>query len=214
MSKTKKLRVLVTGGPTRAYLDDFRFLSNHSTGEVAFHICNGLIRKGIATALVAGPCEAPFSTLKLKKHVPVQTHQQMLAAVLKLCSSFRPDFVIFSAAVLDFEPEKILKGKTSSKSSWTIRLKPTAKIIDQVKKKFPKIKRVGFKLEAGRMDPKKAAAFAQAKATDQDLFALCLNYRADISNGMHRALIWDRNSNLLVNTKREIAERLIKIVCA
>ena len=202
----------MTGGPTRAYLDDFRFLSNHSTGELAFRLCEGLIKKGIATALVSGPCEQPFSTLKLKQHSAVETHRQMLASVLNLCRTFKPDFVIFAAAVLDFEPEKTQKGKTTSRNVWTIRLKPTAKIIDEVRKRFPKIQRVGFKLEAGRMKPKTALAFANSKVREQGLFALCLNYRGDISAQKHKALIWGPRHPVLVNSKKEIVRQLVKII--
>ncbi len=203
------LRVLVTGGPTRAYLDDFRFLTNYSTGELAHHLCDTLIDRGVKTALVSGPCETDFKKLRLAKWKRAETHGEMLKEVLALCRTFKPHVVIFSAAVLDFEPATRAKGKTSSKAEWTIELKPTKKIIDEVRKKFPDIQRIGFKLEAGKMNPKKALALADKKVRETDLWALCLNYRDDVGNGKHKALVYQPEGHTFAKNKRDIAKAIV-----
>ncbi len=210
--KTPPLRVLVTGGPTRAYLDDFRFLTNYSTGELAQHLCAELIGKGVKTALVSGPCPADFKPLKLTKWKPVETHGEMLNEVLSLCRTFKPHFVIFSAAVLDFEPQTRAKGKTSSKAQWTIHLKPTKKIMEEVRKKFPGVQRVGFKLEAGTMNEKKAVAFAEKKMREQDLWTLCLNYRDDVGHGKHKALVYGPEGHTIARNKSAIARAIVKTI--
>ncbi len=208
----KTLRVLITGGPTRAYLDDFRYLSNHSTGEVALHLCQQFIKAGVATSLVSGPCAQPFGDLKLKHWAPVETHREMLAQVLRLCKSWQPHFVVFSAAVLDFEPAKVLKGKVSSKGNWTIKLSPTPKIIEVVRKKFSGIQRVGFKLEPGKFSAKKALTLAQNKAAEGDLWALCVNYHDDVGAKKHAALVWNGSEARIVTTKKDLAAAIVQTV--
>ena len=41
----KKIKILVTGGATKAYLDDIRYISNYSTGELSSIIVSKLIKK-------------------------------------------------------------------------------------------------------------------------------------------------------------------------
>ena len=45
----KKLRCLVTAGPTREYFDSVRFISNPSSGKMGWHIANAAERAGWET---------------------------------------------------------------------------------------------------------------------------------------------------------------------
>ena len=89
-SKPRKLRVLVTAGPTRAYLDSVRFLSNISTGALGYEICKKLIESGVELYLVVGPTLQPFKKLNAKKLIEVETNEQMQCAVLDLCQKYEP----------------------------------------------------------------------------------------------------------------------------
>ena len=53
--KDKKLKALVTTGPTREYLDPIRYISNESSGKQGFEIAEALNRLGIKTTLITGP---------------------------------------------------------------------------------------------------------------------------------------------------------------
>jgi phosphopantothenoylcysteine decarboxylase / phosphopantothenate---cysteine ligase len=189
-SISRRYRVLVTGGPTRAYLDRVRFLSNFSTGELAFELCRRLHKAGMEVALVSGPCCQPFGDLRLKHWSAVETAEEMHARVLELCRDFKPDYAVFAAAVLDFQPVRVGKAKTRSTGRWTLELKPTPKIIDDVGKKFPAIGRVGFKLEWKAQPPKARDRFARRTMKDKGLQALCLNYLSEISGRRHPAYLY------------------------
>ena len=55
---------------------------------------------------------------------------------------------VLSAAVSDFEPTEIRQGKVkTADGDWKLHLRPTAKVIDAVHKKFPALHMVGFKYE-------------------------------------------------------------------
>lgn len=206
-STQSKGRVLLTTGPTRAYIDDVRFLSNISTGELGFKIAETLKKAGFEVAIVAGPTLLNFHSLGLKHCSVVETHTQMKDEVLRLCKVFKPSVAIFSAAVLDFEPAKRHRGKFSSKKAWSIQLKPTPKIIDLVKRRFPKIRRIGFKLEPHERDPKKAYQMAFETLEDRKLDALCFNFLGEITGQMHRAILVSRLGEISeADTKTEIAE--------
>ena len=79
------MKIIVTAGPTREYLDPVRFLSNPSTGKMGFAIAAEAARRGHKVTLVAGP--VALKTPKGVKRVDVVSAREMLAAVLAGCSS-------------------------------------------------------------------------------------------------------------------------------
>jgi phosphopantothenoylcysteine synthetase/decarboxylase len=210
---SRRYRVLVTGGPTRAYLDRVRYLSNYSTGELAFELCESLHKAGADVALVSGPCGQPFGELDLKRWICVETAAEMHTEVLRLCRDFKPDYAVFAAAVLDFQPARVSQGKTSSKGRWTLELKPTPKIIDDVGERFPEVKRVGFKLE---WKPRSAAArdrFARRILKRKGLDALCLNFLSEISGRKHPAYLYaGEDKPVTASTKPQIAKAISRFL--
>ena len=77
--------------------------------------------------------------------IRVQTSKEMNDAVLKLVSDM--DIFISAAAVSDFEFRQKSDKKIDSSSSLFLNLKPTTKIIRQIKQINPDIFLVGFKAE-------------------------------------------------------------------
>ena len=195
--------VLVTGGPTRAYLDDVRYISNYSTGELAYEICSALKRARIPVVAVIGPTSLPFEKLRLKHLARVESLDQMRSEVLNACRKYRPSHGVFSAAVLDFVPAKTAKGKVSSKKrDWVLRLKPAPKIIDEVARKFPRLERIGFKLEWGAV----SSTYGRKILAEKAYHALVLNSLSKIKNGRHPALLVDKDGRTRsAKTKKEIA---------
>jgi phosphopantothenoylcysteine synthetase/decarboxylase len=214
LARSTKLRVLVTGGPTRAYLDRVRFLTNISSGELAFILCRELSRRGIEVALISGPTAQPFEKLKLAHWSSVETADEMHAEVMRLCRTFRPQFAVFTAAVLDFAPVKKLAGKVSSaKKRWNITLRPTPKIIDDVGRRFPGVIRIGFKLEWKRGTAKAMHRFAMRNIEKKGLDALCLNFLSEIGGGRHPAQLITRDGKVhLAKTKAGIARWIARYV--
>lgn len=204
-SKNKKRTVLVTAGPTRAYLDRVRYLSNYSSGWLGYYICKAL-EQHFRVVAVVGPCEAPFKDLEATTVIPVETVDEMYRTVMKVCSVHRPHFAVLAAAVLDFAPKERKSGKVSSKSSWKVELKPTPKIIDELTLKFPSVRKIAFKLEWNKTSLVKLKKFAMANMRDKSADALCLNFLSQIKLKNHPAFLFSRDGKYKkVNTKKEIA---------
>ncbi len=53
------MRILITAGPTREYVDDVRFLSNASSGLMGYSIAASAIERGHEVVLVTGPVDLP-----------------------------------------------------------------------------------------------------------------------------------------------------------
>lgn len=101
------MRILITAGPTREYLDDVRFLSNASSGQMGYAIAASCIEAGHEVVLVSGPVTLePPAGCEL---VPVETTSDLEDA----CLSHFPDCdgVIAAAAVCDYRPKERAKGK-------------------------------------------------------------------------------------------------------
>lgn len=200
--------VLVTAGPTRAYFDRVRYLTNLSTGELGMEICRALSKAGCDVVAVVGPSPLPFEELRIKKLVRVETTGEMRDAVLAAGRKYHPDVAIFSAAVLDFEP-RTAKGKVSShKKSWVVKLRPTPKIIDEAGKKFPAMKRIGFKLEA----TKRSEKFCRDYIRRKKLHGLVYNWVEEIEGHGHRALwVPAQGEPRKLRSKKAIASALTSI---
>ncbi|NHJ31737.1 MAG: bifunctional phosphopantothenoylcysteine decarboxylase/phosphopantothenate--cysteine ligase CoaBC, partial [Asgard group archaeon] len=138
-----KKKVLVTAGPTRIWLDDVRYISNPSTGKMGIEIAVEAANRGADVTLILGPTSLPVYNSNINIEA-IETPQDIVKVIDK---QKKIDIFISAAAIGDYQPEK-QKGKIPSKQeSLTLKFKPTPKIIEHVKQKFPKAKIVGFKAE-------------------------------------------------------------------
>ena len=104
------MRVVVTAGPTREYIDPVRFLSNPSTGKMGFAVARAAAERGWDVTLVAGP--VALKTPKGVKRVDVTSARDMLRAVKDaLADASKDDVFIATAAVADWRPGKCAKSK-------------------------------------------------------------------------------------------------------
>ena len=53
----KKIKCLVTAGPTREYFDPVRFISNPASGKMGWNIARAASEAGWETSLVLGPSQ-------------------------------------------------------------------------------------------------------------------------------------------------------------
>ncbi|HWL09484.1 MAG TPA: phosphopantothenoylcysteine decarboxylase [Planctomicrobium sp.] len=103
------MRVLVTAGPTREYLDDVRYLSNASSGRMGYAIVQAGVQLGWDVVLVSGPVDlAPPVGCEFHS---VMTTAQMRDAAVQLFPAC--DGVIAAAAVCDYKPKERISGKLS-----------------------------------------------------------------------------------------------------
>ena len=97
-TKNKKLKALVTAGPTKEYIDPVRFITNKSSGKQGFEIAKSLIKKGFETTLISGPTKLnPEPGINLIK---VETAEEMFNETK---NNLPVNVAIFLAAVADFK---------------------------------------------------------------------------------------------------------------
>lgn len=102
------LNVLVTAGPTLEPLDPVRFLGNRSSGRMGYALARAASLRGACVTLVSGPVslDPPGGQVAL---VRVTTALDMHRAVLSRLKG--QDVVIMAAAVADYRPRVVSKGK-------------------------------------------------------------------------------------------------------
>jgi phosphopantothenoylcysteine decarboxylase/phosphopantothenate--cysteine ligase len=140
----KKIKILISAGPTREYIDPIRFISNPSSGKMGYLIAEYARKIGFDVILVSGPTYLkPPEDVKLIK---VETAREMQKEILK--NFPHVDLLIMAAAVSDWRPYRKFKNKIKRKKEWLLKLVPNPDILKSVakiKKKNQKI--VGFALE-------------------------------------------------------------------
>ncbi|MBL4883423.1 MAG: phosphopantothenoylcysteine decarboxylase, partial [Planctomycetaceae bacterium] len=103
------MRIIVTAGPTREYLDDVRYISNASSGRMGYAIAQAILDAGHEAILVSGPVSLS-PPVGAEFHAVESTDQMM-----EVCQELFPrcDGVIAAAAVCDYKPHTRISGKMS-----------------------------------------------------------------------------------------------------
>ena len=143
------MKILITAGPTREYLDPVRFISNLSTGKMGYLISEEAIKRGHKVILISGPTYLkPPDGIKVVK---ITSTEEMKEAVLKYFPEY--DVLIMAAAVSDWKPEKKYRGKLKRKKEWNLKLIPNPDILKEVSriKKENQIV-IGFALETENIE--------------------------------------------------------------
>ncbi len=138
--------LLITGGPTREAIDPVRFLSNHSSGKMAYALATEAVAAGARVTLISGPVALP--TPDRVTRIDVVGAEEMLSATMERITD--ADVFIGVAAVADYRPanqtaEKIKKDQVSMK----IDLLRNPDIISEVAGLNPRPLVVGFAAETG-----------------------------------------------------------------
>lgn len=141
MLKDKK--ILISLGGTYEPIDSVRGITNKSSGKMGLELAKEAYIRGADLTLVVANVSVEIPSVFNVIHV--ETGSEMNDVILGLISDF--DIFISTAAVSDFEFKQLDDKKIDSNSSLFLNLKPTTKIIRQVKKINPDIFLVGFKAE-------------------------------------------------------------------
>jgi phosphopantothenoylcysteine decarboxylase/phosphopantothenate--cysteine ligase len=163
-------KVLITGGPTREYIDEIRFITNASSGKMAYYLAKEAYYRGAEVHLIWGGIDFPFTLPNLTYISPIpflkiyfiNTTKEMLEIAEKLFPEC--DIAIFSAAPCDFRPKKTFKGKIKKTGPITLELE----ITEDIAKSLAKIKRtnqitIGFALE----ESSKLSEYAKIKKEEK-----------------------------------------------
>ena len=121
----KKLKAIVTSGPTKEYIDPIRYISNNSSGKQGYEIAKSLIKNGIETTLISGPTNLPDP--KNLKLIKVQTGEEMYEETKK---NLPVDIAVCAAAVGDFKISRFQKTKIKKQDKINLELEKNRDILN------------------------------------------------------------------------------------
>src|SRR5690606_16625183 len=164
-------RLLITAGPTREAIDPVRYLSNHSSGKMAYALAAEAAAAGADVTLISGP--VTLATPDRVERIDVVSAREMLDAVMARVDDC--DIFIGVAAVADYRPVEVLPQKLKkSADSMTLQLERNPDIVAIVAGRMPaEGKRpftVGFAAETENIE-----GFGQEKRERKQLDLLFAN---------------------------------------
>ncbi len=198
-------KILITSGSNAEPIDPIRILTNRASGKTGVALALEAHRRGAEVTLVHRfPQEIPV------RQIFAESAQGMLDVVLAELE-MEYDALISAAAVADYtldaSQEKIKSGRDQ-----VLRLKPTRKILKEVRAAFPGLKIVGFKAETNiTLEELRARAEESMQASGLDLVVANDVGRGGMGTDENRVLIIDREgrSKEVQGTKSLIAQKII-----
>ena len=120
------LKVVVSAGPTREYLDPVRFISNPSSGKMGFAVAEEARSRGAEVVLVTGPVN--LADPEGVRTMRVESALEMQSAIVP--EAQEADIVVMTAAVADYRAAAP-KGEKEAKTSGdvTVHLTPNPDIL-------------------------------------------------------------------------------------
>ena len=148
LDKNKKLKTLVTAGPTNEYIDPVRFITNKSSGKQGYEIAKCLRDNGFDTTLISG--KTSIKPLDGVNFVSVETAEEMFKESL---NNLPTDVAIFSAAVSDFKVKNYKSTKIKKNEEFNLELEKNIDILNHISNHNslrPKIT-IGFAAETNNL---------------------------------------------------------------
>lgn len=191
-SDLKGLRILVTAGPTREYLDPIRFITNPSSGKMGYAIAAACAERGADVELVSGPVSiSPPPGVRLHR---VETAQEMFEKVMDIFPSCQ--MVFKAAAVGDYRPETCYPTKIKKDSDrLTVTLVKNPDILKELGKRKGSCILVGFAAETENIEE-----YAMKKMREKNLDFIVANDVTRQGAGFGK----DTNEGLLITRQGEV----------
>ncbi len=208
-------KAIITGGPTREWLDPVRFISNPSTGKMGVAIADVCSERARETVFIHGPIDSSLVNAKKYRCVAVESTMDMLKAVAgELCENA---VLVMAAAPADYSPVSRAGRKIKkSEEKLVLELKKTPDILKEVAAmkrdgRIGNVFTVGFAAETNNLEE-----YAVKKLSEKNLDMICLNdvsqSGAGFGSDTNIITIFFRNGtrkDLPLITKREVAARIV-----
>ena len=201
------LNFVITAGPTREALDPVRFITNHSSGKMAYALAAEASAAGAKVTLISGPVN--LAVPDRVNCVDVITADEMLHATLQNVQD--ADVFIGVAAVADYRPEEVATKKIK-KSAERIQLTliKNPDIISEVAKLKRRPLVVGFAAETDNI-----AENGREKLKAKNLDMLFANNATDTFNSDSisvTAITPSSETNLATANKNLAARNILQLI--
>jgi phosphopantothenoylcysteine decarboxylase/phosphopantothenate--cysteine ligase len=211
------LKILVTAGGTREFIDPIRFVGNPSSGRMGIELALEAEARGAYVTLIYG-----VGTVTPPEHIKtlrVETGKEMLDVITNELKKEKYDIMIHPAAISDYGPVNTEFSKIpSNKGDLEICFKPVPKIVREVRKIDKELYLVGFKAETKVSDEELIErAYKRLRETKMNLIVANDISRKDVGfeTLTNQVIVIDENKksfHLPLQHKRGVATRIMDIV--
>ena len=203
-------KILITAGPTQEALDPVRYISNHSSGKMGYHIAEELAHLGAKVTLISGPTALNLIHPNIKI-INVNSTDEMYLQCKKKFKNMNG--AILTAAVVDYKPKKVSGKKIKSRDqNLLMEFEQTVDIARELgKAKNMTQFLVGFALESEN-EVKNARNKLKEKNFDFIVLNSLRNKGAGFKYDTNKISIIDKDNNLTnfeLKPKKEVANDII-----
>ncbi|MBN2736915.1 MAG: bifunctional phosphopantothenoylcysteine decarboxylase/phosphopantothenate--cysteine ligase CoaBC [Spirochaetales bacterium] len=211
----KGKNIIISAGPTVESIDPVRVISNRSSGKMGMALAEAALNYGASVTLVHGPCrvKVPHGALDISVESTAEMKNVILDKIKKA------DIFISAAAVSDYQLDQSFKTKISTDNpELVLKLIPTPKIIDEIKKHNPNIFLVAFRALTDLDDNAMIDnAFKRLKKASADLIIANDVQRpeAGFDVDTNEVIIIDKNKQIKkidLSSKKAIANKIIETI--
>jgi phosphopantothenoylcysteine decarboxylase / phosphopantothenate---cysteine ligase len=201
------LKLCITAGPTREAIDPVRFISNHSSGKMAYALAAEAAEAGALVTLISGP--VALRTPDRVHRIDVVSAEEMLTA----CMTQAPDCDVFIgvAAVADYRPAAVTSQKIKKSADvLTLELIRNPDIISTIAALPEHPFMVGFAAETHDL-----IAHAREKLQRKNLDLLFANDAAATfnSDSISATALWHNGEQSLgPASKSTVARQMLQII--
>lgn len=203
------LHITITAGPTQEAIDPVRFISNRSSGKMAYALATEAAAAGALVTLISGPVALP--TPDRVQRIDVISADEMLAASLQRIKEC--DIFIGVAAVADYRPERIAEQKIKkAEDSMLLTLIKNPDIVSTIANLTKRPFTVGFAAETDNIED-----FGLEKLQRKNLDLLFANdARATLgSDDITATSLWANGREVLgPANKRVVARQMLELIRA
>lgn len=210
-SQLAGVRVMVSAGPTREFIDPVRYLSNRSSGRMGYAVARAAEEAGASVTLVTGPVAlTPPARVRVIEVVSAVQMRDSVLTEAKSCEIF-----ISAAAVADYRSRDTASHKMKKQAAGiSLRLEKTPDILSEVAALASPPFTVGFAAETENL-----ARNAKQKLVDKNLDMVAANRVGDglgfDSDRNALEVYWPGGSQSLGTTSKELlARQLVEIIVA
>ena len=162
------VRVAISAGPSREFLDPVRYISNASSGKMGYALARAAVEAGAQTTLLSGPCALPQPE-RLHEFVAFVSAAELDAALQERQPQL--DVFIACAAVSDYRAQQSAPAKLAKREALDLRLTATEDCVAN----FSSRRRPGQLVVGFAAQSENLAAEARAKLERKRLDLICAN---------------------------------------